>query len=156
MNNFDKLYALADALADVQLAGKVDKQGKPLIEHCRRVAEECKRQGLSHEQQIAALLHDVLENGLLEHTDSSNPILAALFGDQVARYVFYLTRAEDETYQHYISIISNFKDIIPIKIADLQDNLDARRGPIPDSLKARYEEALIKLTQAWDRKEKAE
>jgi (p)ppGpp synthase/HD superfamily hydrolase len=147
MQNFDKLYILADALADAQLAGKLDKQGRPLIEHCRRVAETCRLRGLSPEQRIAAVLHDVLEDGEMNYEGLKT--LHILFGNDVGDLVENLTRTKNETYEDYIDyIIESGPLAVPIKIADLQDNLDESRGPIPDSLKARYKKALITLTNA--------
>lgn len=133
---------LADALAAHVLIDKLDKQGKPLIDHVRRVAAAVKvLPTSSHEQHIAALLHDVIE----ETANDPNPIsitaIDTLFGRTVGNTVATLTRTPDREYQSYIEIVALYPHARAIKLADLEDNLDASRGPIEPSLKARYERA---------------
>ena len=75
--------ALADALACEAHAGQVRKGTDiPYIEHPRGVAALVKVYGGSEDQQIAALLHDVLEDGGAEYL----PRVAA-FGPDVLRMV---------------------------------------------------------------------
>ncbi len=134
---------LANALAEHALIDKTDKQGKPLIEHSRRVAEKVKH--LSHEQHIAALLHDTVE----ETTNDPFPgpitisIIDALFGRSVGNMVELLTRTyrADLSYQAHVEMIALYPHARAIKLADLNDNLDSSRGPIQSSLKSRYERA---------------
>jgi len=75
--------ALADALACEAHAGQVRKGTDiPYVEHPRGVAALVKAYGGSEDQQIAALLHDVLEVGGAEYL----PRVAA-FGPDVLRMV---------------------------------------------------------------------
>lgn len=113
---------LAQSLAEYLLRDQKDKQGRPLIEHVRRVYNSC--QSLSLEQRLAAILHDVIEDGMT------------------------LSRHPDQDYKTYIQSIACYPDAILIKLADLNDNLDERRGPIPDSLRDRYQKAKEHLESA--------
>lgn len=150
MDNFPLAYNLADALASYVLADVKDKQGAPLILHCRRVAAKCQERGLTHEQIIAALLHEVLE-------DVSYPVpyveryraIESLFGSEVSPLVVALTRIPGKVYSEYIGdIICVCPRAVPIKIVDLDDNLDPSRGPIPDSLLQRYLWARSRLQKS--------
>jgi len=126
----------ADAIAELCLSGKLDKQGRPLIEHVRRVAAACA--GLSLDQRLAALLHECIEDGGLESRG-----ISLIFGHSVGQMVWLLSRRPGEPYlEAYIPAIARlFPAAIPVKLADLADNLDPSRGPIPDSLRRRYERA---------------
>jgi (p)ppGpp synthase/HD superfamily hydrolase len=74
---------LADALAVRAHAGQVRKGANtPYIEHPRGVAELVRLYGGSEDQQIAALLHDVLEDGGAEYLEE-----VAAFGPDVLRMV---------------------------------------------------------------------
>lgn len=134
---------LADALAERVLIDKVDKQGRPLIEHCRRVAATVKALPTSsHEQHIAALLHDIVEETAHDATPIFVLTLDRLFGRTVANLVNILTRPPfDETYERYIEHVALYPHARVIKLADLNNNLDETRGPIEPSLKSRYERA---------------
>lgn len=148
MHNFYLAARLADALADYLLAGKTDKHGQPLINHARRVAIKCKH--LSHEQYIAALLHDCLEE-----TDLYQDSIGDIFGFKIQEIVAVLTRKNfpEDTYSQYIQNIAHglhSLDAIPIKLADLEDNLDESRGPIDDSLRDRYKKAHAYLRSALE------
>lgn len=151
-----KLFALADKLADVLLCGKTDKQGVPLIHHCRSVYERCSH--LSDDQRIAALLHDCIEDGKVPYgvDVSVYGLIKCLFGETIAGLVAVLGRnmhiTEDAQgncgflpYEEYILEVARDQDAIPIKLADIDDNLneDGLRSPMEDQsewkrLQARY------------------
>lgn len=149
MTRQDKLK-LAELVAETLLAGQLDKQGVPIIEHCKRVAAKCSH--LSEEQQLAAMLHEVLEDGKpLACTLSGAKAIwmnvystvESLFGGVVVSLVHSMSRSESyKSYSEYIAEICSRPLVIPVKIADLEDNLDSSRGSIPESLKRRYEKAL--------------
>ena len=126
----------ADALAELCLSGNLDKQGRPLIEHVRRVGAACS--GLSDERRLAALLHECIEDGGLDERS-----IALIFGDPVADLVGALSRRPGEDYMgRYIASMPKLcPRAVPVKLADLADNLDPSRGSIPDSLRRRYERA---------------
>lgn len=133
----DAKFNAADSIAAILLHGKVDKQGEPLILHARRVCDRCKH--LSDEQRIAALLHDVIEENM-EYKDPIFNTAHVLFGDKVHDILWALTRrVTDISYQDYTQHVCTIPAAIPVKLADLADNLDPSRGPIPDSLRRRYE-----------------
>ena len=75
--------ALADALAVEAHSGQVRKgTDTPYIEHPRGVAELVKAYGGNEDRQIAAVLHDVLEDGGAEYLER-----VAAFGPDVLRMV---------------------------------------------------------------------
>jgi (p)ppGpp synthase/HD superfamily hydrolase len=135
-----KLVKLADDLAERYHAGQTDKQGKPYIDHPRRVATF-----LAFEPdnvRAAALLHDVLED-----TDATEEVLRAEgIPDDVIDLVKLLTRDKgEESYAAFIDRISDSTIASRIKIADLLDNTDPNRGPIDIKLQRRYHAALKML-----------
>lgn len=162
MDNFYPAARLADSLAEYLLAGKVDKHGQPLIDHARRVARKCTN--LSDEQYIAALLHDCAEDGKSLNTLSiwSDPTdirfsVCVLFGDSVSSIILSLTRRPlEETYRQYIERVADDDYAIPIKLADLEENLDELRGPIDDSLRERYKKAHDYLRSALEGRDEDE
>lgn len=134
----------ADALAEMLLFNLVDKQGAPIIDHVRSVYRMCR--SLSVEQQLAALLHEVLEDAREKITPRS---IAQMFGPDVARIVVSLSRLENEPYQDYICRVAEDPDAVPVKLADLNHNLDESRGAVPDGLRKRYTAARDKLERDY-------
>lgn len=130
---------------------QVDKQGRPHFEHVQRVANECS--SLNIEQHVAAYLHDVLED---TDADSGHGIdyyaILSIFGVDVAKLVRSLTRLPGQTYHQYIVSVAENPIAIPIKLADLDDNLDESRRPIPESLRKRYLRARDYLMARIDEK----
>lgn len=132
--------------------GQTDKQGRPYFEHIERVANACC--DLSTDQQIAAYLHETLED---TNEDTGRFMdaysIRSIFGDVVAGLVIYLTRLPHQTYHQYIVSIAEGNPLaIPIKLADLNDNLDESRGPIPESLRKRYLRACEYLISALNQR----
>lgn len=139
---FTLALTLADALAAYALRDKTDKHGKPLIEHSRRVWTAISNlPEHSNEQEIAALLHDVVEETANDADPISITAIDMLFGRSIGNLVALLSRDRSREYQPYIEIVALFPHARAIKLADLADNLDASRGPIEFSLKQRYEKA---------------
>lgn len=136
----------ARALARYLHFNQVDKQNRPYFEHVERVANACS--GLSVDQHISAYLHDVLEPDCVRRIDDYY-VISSIFGDEVAKLVLSLTRLPHHTYHQYIISIAEGNPLaIPIKLADLNDNLDESRGPIPETLRQRYIRARDYLTSA--------
>lgn len=131
---------LAKSLASYLHCYQLDKQGRPYIEHIRRVYNACR--SLSVEQRISALLHDSLEDQS-EKVDAH--VIRTLFGAHVLEIVTALTRRHREDYEYYIRRVAECPDAILIKLADLNDNLDESRGPIEESLRQRYIKARAYL-----------
>lgn len=139
----------AQALAEWTLFGVVDKQGRPTIDHVRRVANACRSISFNH--YIAAILHDSLEDcdGQIDPVDLQIAI-EKLFGKWVLRVVLSLSHNKVcETYEEYIERLARDKAAIRIKLADLADNMDPTRGDFlgRDRLFARYEKAKVYLEQ---------
>lgn len=137
----------ARAIAEYTHDGQLDKQSRPIIYHIIRVYNRCVTAGLDQDQLLAAILHESLENAADKidiHT------ITLLFGPPVRDLILSLTRRSGiETYRQYIQRVSLNPRAIPIKLADIEDNLDESRGPIPASLRARYLEARRVLTNAF-------
>ena len=139
MNNKPTLFSTLHLVHNLY-KDKTDKQGTPYIIHLLNVMFNC----LPYEcdwLQIAALLHDVIEDELLTFDE-----LEELgYEDTVIETVISLTRLPDETYFNYINHVKLIPIAKTIKIADLQDNLAKCNTPQFDSLKQRYEKALAIL-----------
>lgn len=114
----------AIALAAEQFKKKTDLGGNPYILHCLRVMY--KVQHLGEQAQIAAVLHDVVE-------DADNPTDAAsdifrLFGPEISNMVELLTKKKQEDYlSEYIKRVACYPITTAIKLADLEDNADITR-----------------------------
>lgn len=166
-DNFNTQILVARYLVNTLLDNQVDKQGKPLIDHCERVFAICQRMKLSEDQQLAGLLHDCVEDGKLKRFDDHELrvqfiycIIEQLFGAQVTRIVSALTRQKSDTYEKYIELIGFIEpDAVQVKLADLEDNLDENRLSQLDSkeqkrLRGRYVKAkdyLLKVSEPLGR-----
>ena len=130
-------FELAYQLARYLLRNKLDKQGRHLIEHSMRVSTRCADAGLSDEQQIAAILHDCVEDGELNDQCNARDIYSpfmvidSLFGAQIYNLVRLLTRQESQSYENYIRLIKNYPAAAKIKLCDLADNLLRRVQACP-------------------------
>ncbi len=99
--------------------GQMDKAGKPYILHSFRVMLSCKKQ----EEQIAAVLHDVLED-----TDNAKEDLQkAGFSEEIIQAVICLTKQKKEDYFAYIQRVKQNEIARVVKLADLQDNMNLKR-----------------------------
>lgn len=97
--------------------GQVDKLGVPYILHPLAVAA---RVPLDNEAaQLAAVLHDVVEDSSLEVDQ-----ITASFGQEVGEAVDALTRREGETYKDFIRRCGENPVARIVKLADLRHNLD--------------------------------
>ena len=138
MNNKPTLFSTLHLVHNLY-KDKTDKQGTPYIVHLLNVMFNVP----NHEEvQMAALLHDVIEDQLLKLEELEK----IGYSNHVRHLVDAVTRREDYRYFHYIHIVKNqHRDTIAIKIAGLQDNLAKCDKPQFDSLKQRYEKALAIL-----------
>lgn len=127
---------------------KKDRGGHPYIEHIFRVAEEA--EALQVGSYITGLIHDALEDTDLTADD------LFLFGVRNAdiNRVSVLTRKSDDVYEHYINRIKKYakqyndKIILAVKIADLNDNLNASR------LKGLSNQDLLRLQRYMNARKK--
>jgi (p)ppGpp synthase/HD superfamily hydrolase len=119
------------------LYGQVDKQGQPKIFHAFRVAMK----GKTEEEQVVGMLHDVVEDGIWKEGQTLASIreyLLSHFGKTITSAVIALTRIEDESYKAYIISLASNPLARAVKLNDLEDNTDPKRGPIELSLSTRY------------------
>lgn len=114
-------------LAAVSLAARVhgrqtDKGGAAYILHPLRVASSLP----SGDARIAAILHDVVEDGEVTTTE-----VRSRFGAVVADAVDALTKRDGESYEAFIERCSTNRLAVVVKLADLADNMDLSRLPGP-------------------------
>lgn len=145
--NLAVLHVRAQKLAQDSLQGVVDKAGKPIYEHCLRVAKNfplCS-------ERIVAILHDVVEDSSVTLADLS---VEHEFPEEIVRAVEAITRMKDEEYPDYIVRVSRNKMATIVKMADLVDNMDLTRLPkLVDSDYLRlqkYHAAYLFLHKEWD------
>lgn len=135
--------AAAMMVAKIAHAGQVDKQGVDYCEHVKAVAaavEDCGTIAVA-----AAWLHDTVEDTPVTRSD----LVALDFPLVVVEIVDAVTRRDFETYSAFIDrVIAAGHLPRQVKLADLGHNLDDSRGPRPDSLTLRYEEARGRIGAA--------
>ncbi|TNF23061.1 MAG: HD domain-containing protein [Rhodobacteraceae bacterium] len=121
-------------------AGQVDKAGQPYITHLVRVANRLS----SQDEQIVALLHDVLED-----TETTQESLHLLFSAKTVEAVVALTKADGEAYDDYLRRVAANPLALAVKQADMADNSDpVRLASLDAEAQARLE---AKYAQARDR-----
>lgn len=121
--------------------GQKHTAGTPYILHPLRVMNRVWAKGGSEIQQIIAVLHDVVED-----TKVTAQQIHKEFGATVAEAVGVLTRKEGVGYEQYVRRIgeSSLRQLaVPVKLADLEDNLSLSIShPLPaerqQKLFARY------------------
>ena len=128
-------------LASVLHAGQVDKAGRPYIEHLTRVFVRVVAAGGDVHQQIAALLHDSIEDGkatkqeLLEHGVSAESI----------DLVIVLSKPDGVTYMDYLEGVKKVEKAVLVKLADLEDNSDPERlANLPEDVASRLRKKYSK------------
>lgn len=126
----------ARRIAVAKHAGQTDKQGKPYIDHPFRVADAMQDPGL----KVVALLHDTIE----DTGTNAQELISAGIDPVYVKMVCTLTRDKRISYHDYIRSLLSHPEVIPVKLADIRDNL---RPGCPPSLKKRYLEALRILGQ---------
>ena len=121
--------------------GQVDKAGEPYILHVLRVIV---RQ-TDEPARIAAALHDVMEDSATSLSDLDN----AGYSQEIRDAVDCLTRRAGESYEDMITRVAANPLARRVKLADLEDNLDPRRGTEGEDAaarRARYLRALERLS----------
>ena len=99
--------------------GQVDRSGAPYILHPLRVMFRVETEN----ERIAAVLHDVVEN-----TDwTLDGLRAEGFPEEIVQAVDCLTRREGESYDDRVARAAAHPIARRVKLADLEDNMDARR-----------------------------
>ncbi|HEY6738733.1 MAG TPA: winged helix-turn-helix transcriptional regulator [Actinopolymorphaceae bacterium] len=136
----------ADRLAERLHAHQVDKAGRPYIEHPRAVARLTRHFGGSEEQQIAALLHDTVED-----TDCTlDDLRDAGVPDAVVVLVDALTRRPGESDDDYLARVIATPGAALVKRADVAHNaaperLGRRDPPVRERLRRKYARTIERL-----------
>lgn len=120
-------------------AGQTDKAGRPYIEHLARVFLKVLADGGGRYQQIAALLHDAIEDGLA----TTESLAAAGVPGQSITLMLALTRRGHEPYEQYVRRALATPGAALIKRADVEDNSD------PDRLALLGEETAARLARKY-------
>lgn len=117
--------------------GQKDLDGNPVILHPMTVAVA----GRNREEQVAGLLHDVVED-----TDFTfDKLLQRGVDDTIVDAIRLLTHTKDMTYEEYINRIATSGNEIAIrtKYNDLCHNLKRGRAGGHAKLVAKHEKALV-------------
>jgi hypothetical protein len=99
--------------------GAVDKAGEPYFGHIQRVVNAVH----SHEEKLAAAMHDLLEDTALTATD----LRCAGCPPDIVHVVEVLTRAPGEVYDDFCRRAANNPVARVVKLADISDNSDEDR-----------------------------
>ncbi|PDT02862.1 metal-dependent phosphohydrolase [Rhizobium chutanense] len=96
--------------------GQADKTGRPFFEHCQRVALLVS----GDESRTVAYLHDVVEKGSGWTLDR---LREEGFPSAIISAVDALTRRQDESDDDFVRRAASNPLALPVKQADLEDNL---------------------------------
>ena len=140
--------SLADAIALAEFAhrNQLDKAGLPYIDHPRRVLAKVQAQGALPFVQIAAILHDVVED-----TPFTCRILLDLgFSEAAVEVIDLMTRKAEVPDEEYYERIRQNSGALMLKLADISDNTEPWRlsylpEPTQVRLRSKYEKALVCL-----------
>ncbi len=129
----------AEKIAAAAHADTFDKFGAPYMHHVHRVSLA----GLTEEEKIVGLLHDVVEDTewtfeALENEGFSKQVIDAL--------KCVTKTSEDEDYELFIQRVARNPLAIRVKLNDLADNMDIRRIP---ELGSKDFERLTKYHKAY-------
>ncbi len=103
--------------------GQVDKAGQPYILHPLRVMLAVQGAGGGYEAQIAAVLHDVVEDSAYSLDD----LRREGYSEVVLTALDALTHRDGESYSDFIARAKANPIARQVKLADIEDNLDVRR-----------------------------
>jgi (p)ppGpp synthase/HD superfamily hydrolase len=128
----------AIAIAMQAHAGQTDKAGMPYILHPLRVMMKM----TSVTEMIVAVLHDVVEDS--EWT--IDQLRAEGFAEEVLAALDLLTKRTGEAYEAFIQRAKALPLSCAVKLADLEDNMDAKRLR---NVTEEDRERLEKYRRAW-------
>lgn len=133
-------------LAATLHAGITDKAGRPYIEHLARVFLRVIEAGGSRDQQVAALLHDAIEDGLI----TNEGLIQAGVPEIAIELINALTKKDGQSYLEYIAGVKSVPAAVLVKHCDLADNSDEDRlsrlsANEASRLREKYRQALAAL-----------
>jgi len=134
MSTLDKAILIASQAHQ----GQKDRYGKSYILHPVRLMIKMD----SVEEQIAAVLHDVIEDS----DWTVNDLHKEGFSDEIITAVDCLTKKDHEPYMEYIARLKPNTIARKVKLADLEDNMDLRRI---DQISEKDLKRLARYHQAW-------
>ncbi|WP_238332286.1 HD domain-containing protein [Kribbella jejuensis] len=138
----------ADQLAAAVHREQVDKSGEPYVLHVRGAAEIARRDGADEYQQMAALLHDSVEDTsctLTQLTDLGVP-------PPVVEMVDALTRRPGEHHDDYLARLVRTPGAVPVKRADIEHNSSpARRSRLDAETQERLRKKYAHALEVLDR-----
>jgi hypothetical protein len=134
-------------------SGQRDKGNRPYISHPQRVAAILRNNGLPNAAIAAGYLHDVIEDTNV----SADELLADGIPPVVVETVQLLTRHRGQPTEDYYAVIKSHPLALPVKLADIADNLDETRlekldGLTAARLRTKYAHALEQLASPTTRK----
>ncbi len=121
--------------------GQLDKTGRPYFDHCERVADRV--QGTK--EKTVAFLHDIVEKSDGWDFDRLRQLGIR---EDVVDAIDALTHREDETDDQFVIRAVANKLACPVKIADLQDNLQQANAAGSDPVKYKRGLELVAMVQA--------
>lgn len=138
-----KAYQLAAKLH----TGQTDQAGRPYIEHLTRVFLRVQAAGGSEMQQIAALLHDAIE----DKKASAEQLTWLGVPDEALHLIKTLTKPRSQSYSEYLCVVKSVPKALFVKLEDVNDNRDPERlAALPEivanRLRQKYEHAAQYLT----------
>ena len=130
--NAEDAVAFADAMVAEQFKDVKRSDGTPYKSHLDRVAAQLK----DPHQKLVAKLHDSVEDGKMTLGEVEQH-----FGKRVAIDVDSVTRRSGETYAKFITRVAQNPNAVPVKLADLRDNMKTCSA----SMLERYTKAVAEL-----------
>lgn len=137
-----------DTLKAYQLAARLhidqtDQAGRPYIEHLTRVFLRVQASGGDVMQQIAALLHDSIEDEKV----CAEQLFWLGVPAEALHLIETLTKPKNQAYAEYLARVKQVPKAVLVKQADLDDNRDEERlaalpGAIAQRLRQKYEQAV--------------
>jgi (p)ppGpp synthase/HD superfamily hydrolase len=143
------MFTLQDAidLATFAHRHQFDKAGEPYINHPKRVLQAVQNEGARPYVQMAAVLHDVIEDTPF----NADVLLAIGVPEAAVRLVEVLTvKPGQKREDYYAAIAAHGPDAVMVKAADMRDNLlPWRLSYLPvetqDRLRAKYAKGLAAI-----------